>query len=100
MHQDAVLEMSTVPSKGQVTIPSVVRRAIGVGTGDKVLFVRRDDGTVSLFNQNMTALRVAAGAFAGAAEEAGLESEEDLAGLVRGARAEMWEESTSGSPRS
>lgn len=89
---DAVLEMSTVSSKGQVTIPASVRRAIGVRTGDKILFVRRDDGTVSLFNQNMVAMRAAMDAFAGAAEEAGIADDEDLSSLVREARAEMWAE--------
>ena len=87
---DAVLEMSTVSSKGQVTIPASVRRAIGVRTGDKILFVRRDDGTVSLFNQNMVAMRAAMDAFDGAAEEAGIADEEELAALVREARSEMW----------
>lgn len=87
---DAVLEMSTLSSKGQVTIPASVRRAIGVRTGDKVLFVRRDDGTVSLFNQNMMAMRVAMDAFEGAAEEAGLRGEADIAALVREARAGLY----------
>lgn len=95
---DAVLEMSTVSSKGQVTIPASVRRAIGVRTGDKILFVRRDDGTISLFNQNMMALRAAMDAFAGAAEEAGVVSEDDLSSLVREARSEMWAERTAGAP--
>ena len=93
---DAVLEMSTVSSKGQITIPANVRRAIGVGTGDKILFVRRDDGTVSLFNQNMVALRAAMDAFAGAAAEAGVAGEDDLSSLVREARAEMWAEHNAG----
>lgn len=87
---DAVLEMSTLSSKGQVTIPASVRRAIGVRTGDKVLFVRRDDGTVSLFNQNMMVMRVAMDAFEGAAEEAGLQNEADIAALVREARADLY----------
>ena len=37
---------STVTSKGQVTIPKSIRDALGVGPGDRVLFVRHDDGTV------------------------------------------------------
>lgn len=93
---DAVLEMSTVSSKGQVTISASVRRAIGVRTGDKILFVRRDDGTVSLFNQNMMAMRVAMDAFEGAAEEAGLACEDDVSALVREARTEMWAELRAG----
>ena len=89
---DAVLEMSTLSSKGQVTIPASVRRTIGVRTGDKVLFVRRDDGSISLFNQNMMAMHVAMDAFEGAAEEAGVQDEDDIAALVREARADMYAE--------
>lgn len=87
---DSVLEMSTLSSKGQVTIPASVRRAIGVHTGGKVLFVRRDDGTVSLFNQNMMVMRVAMDAFEGAAEEAVLQNEADIAALVREVRADLY----------
>lgn len=39
---------STVSSKGQVTIPKEVRDALRLDTGDRVLFVVRDDGTVEL----------------------------------------------------
>jgi len=37
---------STVTTKGQVTIPKAIREAIGVGPGDRVRFLRRDDGVV------------------------------------------------------
>lgn len=37
---------TTVTSKGQVTIPKVIRDAMGVRPGDRVRFVRRSDGTV------------------------------------------------------
>lgn len=40
--------VSTVSSKGQVTIPADVRRHLGVGTSDKVTFVISDDGRVEL----------------------------------------------------
>ena len=39
---------STVSSKGQVTIPKEVRDALRIDTGDRVLFVVRDDGVVEL----------------------------------------------------
>jgi antitoxin PrlF len=39
---------STITSKGQVTIPAVVRKHLGVGTRDKITFVMEDDGRVSL----------------------------------------------------
>lgn len=40
--------VSTVTSKGQITIPMEVRRHLGIGEGDKVVFVIDDDGLVHL----------------------------------------------------
>ena len=39
---------STITSKGQITLPKVVREALGVGPGDRVAFLIRDDGTVTV----------------------------------------------------
>ncbi len=36
---------ATVTSKGQVTIPADIRRALGLSTGERVIFTRLDDGT-------------------------------------------------------
>jgi AbrB family looped-hinge helix DNA binding protein len=84
----AVLDMAKVTSKGQVTIPASVREQIGVRKGDKVLFVREDDGRVVLYNSNMEALRAVQEAFAGAAEEAGLETEDDVVAMIKEIRRE------------
>ena len=40
--------VSTISSKGQVTIPVDIRRELGVGEADKVTFVLTDDGKVEL----------------------------------------------------
>ncbi len=40
--------ISTISSKGQITIPADVRRHLGVGTSDKVTFVITDEGRVEL----------------------------------------------------
>ncbi len=40
--------ISTVTSKGQVTIPVEVRRYLGLKTNDKIAFVIGTDGTVLL----------------------------------------------------
>jgi len=81
-----VLDVAKVTSKGQMTIPASVRAAIGVRTGDKVLFVRADDGTISLYGSNMEALRMAQEGFEGAAEEAGLKTPDDVVDLVKQVR--------------
>jgi AbrB family looped-hinge helix DNA binding protein len=36
---------STITSKGQVTIPADIRRALGLSTGERVVFTCLDDGT-------------------------------------------------------
>ncbi len=40
--------VSNITSKGQITIPVEVRKYLGVGTRDKIIFVLEDDGTVRL----------------------------------------------------
>jgi antitoxin PrlF len=39
---------ATLTSKGQVTIPREVRIALGVGTGDRLDFVRLEDGNYAV----------------------------------------------------
>jgi AbrB family looped-hinge helix DNA binding protein len=39
---------ATVTSKGQVTVPSALRQALGVTPGDRLRFVRAPDGSVRL----------------------------------------------------
>lgn len=43
---------STVTSKGQITIPKVVRERLHLETGDTVYFEIRDDGTALLVPHN------------------------------------------------
>lgn len=40
--------VSTITSKGQVTIPKDVREHLGISTNDRIAFVIEDDGTVRL----------------------------------------------------
>ena len=40
--------VSTITSKGQVTIPAAVRRHLGVGTNDSIVFILEDNGEVRL----------------------------------------------------
>lgn len=39
---------ATLTSKGQLTLPKDVRAALGVGPGDRVDFVRMDDGNYAV----------------------------------------------------
>lgn len=81
-----VMDVAKVTAKGQITIPADVREAVGIREGDKVVFVRMDDGSVSLRSSNLEALARAQTGFEGAAEEAGLHGEDDLVDLVKSVR--------------
>jgi antitoxin PrlF len=39
---------ATITSKGQVTLPKVVRTSLGVTAGDRLDFVRLDDGNYAI----------------------------------------------------
>ena len=39
---------ATVTSKGQITVPSALRQALGVAPGDRVRFVQAADGSIRL----------------------------------------------------
>ena len=54
--------LSTITSKGQVTIPAEVRRHLGVGTKDKIAFVLESDGSVQLKTPRYPDVKSLAGA--------------------------------------
>jgi AbrB family looped-hinge helix DNA binding protein len=39
---------ATVTSKGQITVPGALRRALGVAPGDRLRFLRSEDGSIRL----------------------------------------------------
>ncbi len=53
------MSTATMTSKGQITIPAVVRAALGVETGDRVEFVQVEPGRYELVaaTQPVTALK-------------------------------------------
>lgn len=81
------MELAKITSKGQITLPVSIRRALRLKDGDKVAFVEMN-GQYVLANPTMLALRQAQEAFSGFAEENGLEDEDDVVNLVKEIRAE------------
>jgi len=53
------MSTASLTSKGQVTIPVVVRAALGVGTGDRIEFIQVGAGRFELVaaTQSVTALK-------------------------------------------
>jgi len=54
--------ISTITSKGQITLPAEVRRSLGVKTRDKVAFLIDEGGTVTLKTPTYPTIESLAGA--------------------------------------
>ena len=72
-----MIEITTVSSKGQVTIPAAFREKLGLSSGSKVAFIDGEDGKVYLRKASSLALEKAQEAFAGFAEKAGFKNEDE-----------------------
>ena len=81
------MELAKITSKGQITLPISIRRALSLKDGDKIAFVEMN-GQYVLANPTMLAVKQLQSAFTGFAEENGLESEDDVVALVKEIRAE------------
>ena len=82
------VEVATISANGQITLPADVRKRLQLGPGDKVVFVENEQGDTVVVRPSVAALLEAQRAFRGAAEEAGLRSEDDVQILVDEVRAE------------
>ena len=84
------MEMAKITSKGQITIPIAIRKALGVKDGDKVLFVQ-DGDKITMVNASLDALLEAQRAFQGVAKELGIKDEQDVVNMAKEIRAERSE---------
>ena len=87
MLETSFIDNAKVMSKGQVTIPKDVREVLGISNGDRVTFVV-ENGSVRLINSAVYAMQMLQAQMKGEAEQAGLNSEEDIMSLVKEVRAE------------
>ena len=84
-----MIDVSRVTTKGQVTIPLEFRKKLNIKEGDKVVFIEKD-GLLFLGNSNRLVLEDFARSMIGAAENAGIKTEEDVTKIVNEIRSEIW----------
>jgi len=82
MERTDFMNLAKISANGQITIPIEIRRLLGLKSGDKLLFVQKQDGEVVVSNASTQAIRKAQAAFAGAVETMGITSEDDIQALV------------------
>ncbi len=76
------MNLAKVSANGQITVPVEIRRLLGLRSGDKILFLQKEDGEVVVSNASTQAIYKAQAAFAGAAQMMGITDEEDVQALV------------------
>jgi len=82
------MDVATISANGQITLPVGVRKRLQLGPGDQVVFVENEQGDLVVVRPSVAALLEAQRAFRGAAQEAGIDSEEDLDAMVADQRTE------------
>jgi AbrB family looped-hinge helix DNA binding protein len=75
------MNLAKISIDGQVTLPVEIRQKLRLREGDTLLFVERD-GEVVLHNASVAAIAQAQAAFAGAAADFGVATDEDVQRLV------------------
>jgi AbrB family looped-hinge helix DNA binding protein len=76
------MNLARVSANGQITVPVEIRRALKLKDGDKILFLKRDDGEYSIGNASALALQDAQKAFSDVAKELGNPTEDDIQSWV------------------
>ena len=76
------MNLAKISSNGQITVPIEIRRALGLKSGDKILFFEKPDGEVVITNASTNAIRKAQRAFEGAADSMGIKDEDDVQTLI------------------
>ena len=81
------MELAKITSKGQITLPISIRRVLNLKDGDKVAFIEKD-GNFIVVNPISLAIDEVRKDFDGEAERLGLETEEDVAEMIKEFRKE------------
>lgn len=82
------MEIAKISSKGQITIPISVRNKLNLKAGDKIVILE-ENGRFYFENSAMLAFKRAEEAFAGEAQRAGFQNEEELQDYMKEIRKEV-----------
>ena len=83
-----IFNTAKVMSKGQITLPSDIRKSMKLSTGDRVALLYENDRII-IMNPAIYAMERLQKEMEGEWEKAGINSEEDIMDLIREIRAEI-----------
>ena len=76
------MELAKVTSKGQITIPVLIRNKLQLKTGDKVFF-EENRGKIYITNASQITLSTVQAQMQGEAEKAGFQTEDDVVAYIK-----------------
>lgn len=76
------MNLAKISANGQITVPVEIRRQLGLKSGDKILFLQKQNGEIVVSNVSAVTIRKVQAAFAGAAETLGVSGEDNLQALI------------------
>ncbi|MGN0728744.1 AbrB/MazE/SpoVT family DNA-binding domain-containing protein [Treponema sp.] len=76
------MELAKVTSKGQITIPVMIRNLLQLKTGDKVFF-EENDGKIYIANASQITLKNIQTQMQDKAQKAGFETEDDVVAYIK-----------------
>ena len=76
------MNLAKISSNGQITVPAEIRRLLGLKSGDKILFLEKPSGEVTVSNASIQAIHNAQAAFSGAANAIGVSDDSDVQDLI------------------
>ena len=80
------MDIATLSSKGQITIPKAVREALGLNFGDKIVIQREDNGRFYFDNAALVVFSRVADDFKGVARKAGFANEAEMQEYMKDVR--------------
>lgn len=83
-----LVENAKVMAKGQITLPKDIREMLGVGTGDRVTLICRDNQVV-MMNAAIYAMNILQERMKGEFAKAGIHNDDDVMSLVKEVRYEI-----------
>ena len=86
--QNIIVDNAKVMAKGQITLPKDIRSFMRLNTGDRVTLVCEEDRAI-LMNSAVYAMKMLQSEMTGAAEAAGIATDDDVVDLMMEVRAEI-----------
>jgi AbrB family looped-hinge helix DNA binding protein len=76
------MNLATISDNGQITVPMEIRSKLRLRSGDKLLFIERENGEVIIDNASTAAIINAQKAFTGVATDFNIQTEDDVQRLI------------------